>query len=35
MPRWEDFLTEEEMWDAVAYLFEYTEYRPRKQEVHH
>jgi len=35
MPRWEQFLTEEEMWDAVAYLFEYTDYRPRKQEVHH
>jgi mono/diheme cytochrome c family protein len=35
MPRWEQFLTEEEMWDAVAYLFEYTGYEPRKQEVHH
>lgn len=35
MPQWEKFLTEEEMWDAVSYLFEYTGYRPRKQEVHH
>ena len=35
MPRWEQFLTEEEMWDAVAYLFEYTGFEPRKQEVHH
>ena len=35
MPAWENFLTEEEMWDAVMYLFEYTGYKPRAQEVHH
>ena len=35
MPAWEKFLTEEEMWDVVSYLFEYTGYRPRAQEVHH
>ena len=35
MPVWESFLTEEEMWDVVMYLFEYTGYAPRAQEVHH
>ena len=35
MPVWEKFLTEEEMWDAVMYLYEYTGYAPRAQEVHH
>lgn len=35
MPIWENLLTEQEMWDAVMYLFEYTNYRPRAQEVHH
>ena len=27
--------TEEEMWDTVMYLYEYTGYTPRAQEVHH
>jgi hypothetical protein len=35
MPAWEKFLTAEEMWDAVMYLYEYTGYAPRAQEVHH
>ena len=35
MPAWENFLAEQEMWDAVMYLFEYTGYTPRAQEVHH
>ena len=35
MPAWENFLTEEEMWDAIAFLYDYNDYRPRAQEVHH
>jgi len=35
MPAWEKLLTAEEMWDAVMYLYEYTGYTPRAQEVHH
>jgi mono/diheme cytochrome c family protein len=34
MPTWEKLLTDEEMWDAVTYLFEFTGFRPRAQEVH-
>jgi mono/diheme cytochrome c family protein len=34
MPAWEKLLTEEEMWDVVSYLFEYTGYRPRARESH-
>jgi len=35
MPSWETFLTEEEMWDAVLFLYDYTGYKPRAQEVQH
>jgi len=35
MPVWEKLLTEEEMWDAIAFLYDYTDFEPRKQEVHH
>lgn len=35
MPAWETFLTEEEMWDAILFLYDYTGYQPRAQEVHH
>jgi len=35
MPAWEKFLTEEEMWDAVLFLYDFTELRPRaREEVH-
>ena len=35
MPAWETFLDEQEMWDVTAYLYEFSGYDPRKQEVHH
>jgi mono/diheme cytochrome c family protein len=35
MPAWENFLTEEEMWDVILFLYDYTDYRPRAlHEVH-
>lgn len=36
MPAWEDFLTEEEMWEVVLFLYDFTELRPRaREEGHH
>jgi hypothetical protein len=29
MPAWENFLTEEEMWEVVLFLYDFTEQRPR------
>jgi mono/diheme cytochrome c family protein len=29
MPAWEQFLTEDEMWDVVAFLYDFTGHRPR------
>ena len=29
MPAWEQFLTEEEMWDVVLFLYDFTDRRPR------
>ena len=29
MPAWEKFLTEEEIWDVVLFLYDYTGQRPR------
>jgi mono/diheme cytochrome c family protein len=29
MPAWEKFLTEEEIWEVILYLYEHTGYRPR------
>jgi hypothetical protein len=29
MPAWEQFLSEEEMWDVVLFLYEFTDRRPR------
>ncbi|MEM7481485.1 MAG: cytochrome c [Acidobacteriota bacterium] len=29
MPAWEEFLTEEEIWDVIAYLYDFTGYQPR------
>ncbi len=35
MPAWEKFLTEEEMWDVILYLYDYNDYRPRALTEHH
>ncbi len=36
MPAWEKFLTEEEIWDVIAFLYDFTGYQPRKlgEEAH-
>ena len=35
MPAWEKFLTEEEMWETILFLYEFTAQRPRaRDEVH-
>jgi hypothetical protein len=35
MPAWEKFLTEEEMWDVILFLYDFTGQRPRgREEVH-
>lgn len=34
MPAWENFLTTEEIWDVVMFLYDYTKFQPRAQEVH-
>ncbi len=35
MPAWEKFLTEEEMWDVILFLYDYNDYRPRALAEHH
>ena len=32
MPAWEKFLKEEEMWDAILFLYDFTGQRPRARE---
>ncbi len=32
MPRWQDMLTEEEVWKVILFLYDYTGYVPRKWE---
>ncbi len=32
MPVWQDFLTEEEIWQVILYLFDYTGHKPRSWE---
>jgi hypothetical protein len=32
MPVWEKFLTEEQIWDAILFLYDYTGRRPRAKE---
>ena len=32
MPAWEKFLTEEEMWDAILFLYDFTGQKPRAKE---
>ncbi len=34
MPAWENFLSEEEIWDVILFLYEFTDQRPRAKEVH-
>jgi mono/diheme cytochrome c family protein len=34
MPAWENFLSEEEMWDVIIYMYEFTGYKPRAKEEH-
>jgi mono/diheme cytochrome c family protein len=34
MPAWEKFLKEDELWDVVAFLYDFTGERPRALEVH-
>lgn len=35
MPSWEKFLTEEEMWEAILFLYDFTGQKPRaREEVH-
>lgn len=35
MPAWEKILNEEEMWDAILFLYDFTGLRPRAREVTH
>ena len=35
MPAWEDFLTEEEIWDVILFLYDFNDYRPRARVEHH
>lgn len=34
MPAWENFLTEEEMWNVILFLYDFTDYKPRAVELH-
>jgi mono/diheme cytochrome c family protein len=33
MPAWEQFLTEDEIWDVILFLYEYTGHKPRAREA--
>lgn len=35
MPAWERFLTEEQMWEVILYLYDFTETRPRQPGEEH
>ena len=35
MPAWEKFLTDEEIWEVILFLTEFTGYPPRASEAHH
>ena len=35
MPAWEKFLKEEEMWDVILYLYDFTNQKPRARETGH
>ena len=34
MPAWESFLTEEEIWNVILFLYDFTDHRPRAVEMH-
>jgi mono/diheme cytochrome c family protein len=34
MPAWEDYLTEEEIWSVIIFLYEQTGWHPRALEPH-
>lgn len=34
MPAWESFLDQDEMWNVILFLYEFTEQRPRAVELH-
>ena len=34
MPVWESFLSDEEMWNVILFLYDFTDYKPRAVEVH-
>ncbi len=34
MPAWENFLTEEEMWNVILFIYDFTGYKPRAVEMH-
>lgn len=34
MPVWQNFLTEDEIWKVILYLYDYTGHRPRSWEAH-
>lgn len=34
MPVWENFLSEEEMWNVILFLYDFTDYKPRAVEAH-
>ena len=34
MPAWEKFLKEEEMWEAILFLYDFTGQKPRAREEH-
>lgn len=34
MPVWQEFLTEDEVWKVILYLYDYTGHRPRAWEAH-
>ena len=34
MPAWEKFLTEDEMWEAILFLYDFTGQKPRAKEEH-
>ena len=33
MPAWENFMTEEEIWDVILFLYEFTDQEPRAQQI--
>lgn len=34
MPAWENFLTEEEIWDVILFMYDFTGHKPRAKEEH-